>query len=607
MQFLNFMLLFFMSSNSTKTKVRNIAIIAHVDHGKTTLVDSMFRAGGLFRANQVVSAALMDRLTIEKARGITIMSKCTSIEWKDHTINILDTPGHADFGSEVQRIFGMVDAVLVLADAAEGVMPQTKFVVSKAVENKLKLLIFVNKIDKPAADPKQTADEVLDLIINMSPDDIDSPIFYGSGREGYASMNLEKAKEIGNISELLDKIIEYVPAPEPMGEDLSALVSLIDMDEYFGKLLIGRVYGGQIKVGDNVFSIKQDGTLREKFRVNKLFKFVGTKKEEVKEVNFGDIACIAGGTISTVGDTIALKDKNVNIVASPEIEQPTLSIFISANTSPLAGKDGKKLTPNQIKERLIKEAETNVGIKLIMHGDTVEVMGRGELQLGVLIEQMRQENFEMTISAPKVLLKTENGVKKEPLESVIIDTEMQYMSAVVEKLGIRGGKFLDMKQYPDRVRLFFEIPTRLLIGYISELKSDTNGTGVLNKELMGYTEYRGDFKTRQNGLLISMAGGKSTEYAMNELSSRGIFFISPGDQIYAGMIIGEHSKGNSLTVNPVKEKKLTNVRAANKDEQVRLQPPVSMTLEKAIAYIMPGECIEVTPLRVCLRMENLRV
>jgi GTP-binding protein len=590
-------------------KIRNIAIIAHVDHGKTTMVDTLFQQSGVFREGQHVEVRAMDSNAIEKERGITILSKCTSISWKDHTINILDTPGHSDFGSEVERVLMMAEGVLLIVDAVEGVMPQTKFVVTKALQNKLKLIIFINKIDRVNADNyeelepvvKHALNEVMDLVFEIYPDAIDSPVFYGSGRGGYASSNLRNAYEgkVTNIHEILDKILHYIPAPVEKSDKLQLLTSMVDIDEYFGKLLIGKVFSGHIKTGQNVISIQQDGSKREDFRVNKLFGFAGIKKFEKLEAGYGEIVCIAGADESSVGDMLAT-DINTSIIKAPHIDPPTLSVVISANTSPLKGQDGKLVTIREIKNRLWREAETNVGINVEENGETMTVKGRGELQLSVLMEQMRRDGFEFIVSAPKILLKEEHGKKLEPQEKVFIDVNPEFSSIVINKVGTRGGELMDMKEFSTHIRLIFQIPARFLLGYFSEFMSDTKGTGILNKEFDGYIPYKGDKRLRSCGVLISMAEGKTTSYAMDKLQDRGVFFIEPDTITYPGMIIGEHNRDNDLEVNAVKAKQLTNVRASGKDDMVRLPPPIRMTLEKAITYIIDGESVEVTPKRICL-------
>jgi len=596
-----------------KSKIRNIAIIAHVDHGKTTLVDTLFQQSGIFREGQVSEIRSMDSNALEKERGITILSKSTSIRWKDYTINILDTPGHSDFGSEVERVLMMADAVLLIVDAVEGVMPQTKFVMSKALQNKLKIIIFINKVDRVNADSLEeirnvtnnAMNEVTDLIYNTCPETaLEAPIFFGSGRSGFASESLEKVwiKEVNNVNEILDKIIDYCPEPKINGEDLQFLVSMIDLDPYFGKLLIGKMFGGKLNVGDTIISKTQDNNKRESFRINKIFGFQGTKRIEKEFAIAGDIICISGGELTTVGDMVC-SDMETEIIKAPKIDPPTLSIMIGANTSPLSGKDGTNVTIRKIKDYLLREAETNVGISVIENGDQLLVKGRGELQLSVLLETMRREGFELMVNAPQVVYIEENGKKMEPQEKVFIDVDQEYSSIVIRKLGERGGQFINMvesKTSSTYVRLIFEIPTKYLLGYFTEFMSDTKGTGILNKEFDKYIPIKENRRTRTCGLLIATEEGKANAYAMDKLQERGSFFIPPDVEVYKGMIVGEHNKENDLHVNLTKSKQLTNVRASGKDDAIRLPPPMVMTLEKAITYISGIEKVEITPKRICL-------
>lgn len=594
-------------------KIRNIAIIAHVDHGKTTMVDTLFKQSGEFNSWQSTAVRSMDSNPLEKERGITILSKCTSIEWKGHLINILDTPGHSDFGSEVERVLMMADGVLLIVDAVEGVMPQTKFVVTKALQNNLKLIIFINKIDRVKADSfnelndvtRNALNEVMDLIFDIRPEAIESPVFFGSGRDGYASADLMKAhnKEVTDISEILDKIIDYIPEPAPTSDKLQMLTSMIDLDNFFGKLLIGKVYAGHIKVGQNLVSVRQDGSKVEDIRINKIFEFKGTKRIEIQEASYGEIVCISGGEKSTVGDMIC-EDVNTPVLPAPHIDPPTLSVIISANTSPIAGREGSHVTIRKIKDRLFREAETNVGINVEEVGEAILVKGRGELQLSVLMENMRREGFEFMVSAPKILIKEIDGKKFEPEERVLTDVSLEYSSIVINKIGTRGGELVDMREYSDRVRLFFKIPSRFLLGYFSEFMSDTKGTGILNKEFSEYIPYKGDKRLRSCGVLVATEGGTATVYSMDKLQDRGSFFIAPDTEVYKGMIIGEHNRDNDLHINVVKAKQLTNVRAAGKDDLVKLPPPTIMTIEKAITYIIDGEKVEITPKRICLLQAN---
>ncbi len=593
--------------NFSNHKVKNIAIIAHVDHGKTTLVDAIFRQSGLFRSNQNMDERVMDSNAIEKERGITILSKSTSINWKDYIINIIDTPGHADFGAEVERVLSVVDGFILLVDSVEGVMPQTKFVLNKAMEAKLKPIVVVNKIDRPLARSTAVVDEVMDLMFSMDPDAIECPFFFASGRDGYASKNLDKAPEIGNIYELLDEVINYIPDPKIIDDNKSRAIAFMkDKDLYFGNLLICKIFSGKFKIKDNAILLDQSGKELEKKRITKLFKFIGISKQEVDSVSAGDIAVFAGLEKGTVNDNIIL-EANTSLIIGPAIDAPIMSVTISVNNSPFAGQEGTKLTSKQIVDRILNEADTNVGIKVKSMNDSCELIGRGELQLGIIMENMRREGFEFTVSSPKIILKEKDGKKLEPLEEVSIDVEVQHMGTVIEKLTSRGGELKDTKEFNNAVRLVFNIPSRAILSYNSELVSDTKGTGIMSKRLIDYIPYKGEVKIRNNGVLVSTDSGTAKAYSMDKLKDRGIFFIQPGDQIYKGMIVGENSKGNDLPINPVKAKHLTNMRASGKDEGIYLSPPKVMTLENAITYIQLDESIEVTPNSIRLRKNSLKV
>lgn len=587
-----------MSRNISLAKIRNIAIIAHVDHGKTTFVDTLLKQSDTIKLQ--TEERLMDSNAIEKERGITIMSKCTSIFWKDHLINILDTPGHADFGSEVERILSMVDGFILIVDAFEGVMPQTKFVLTKAAMYGLKPIIFVNKIDRDVAEPERAYNEVLEEMILLRPDYIESKVFFGSGRDGYASADLQNARSKKDVHEILDAIIEEVPVPKTTSNELQLLVSMVDMDQYFGKLLIGKIYGGTISFGDQIFVVDQHGKKVEQFRVNKLFCFSGIKKIEIESASAGEIVAVSGSKIGTVNYTLGHSEV-VRPIPAPEIDPPTLTVTINVNNSPLAGREGKKLTARLIQERLFNEAETNVGIKVEARGESVFVSGRGELQLGILIEQMRREGFEITVSKPEIILKTENGVQKEPIEEVTVNVSNQFSGAVSEAMRMRGADVISFDSNGDNVKMVFHIPTRGLLGYHSKFLTETRGTGILNKRFIGYEKIKSSVQSRINGALISMEAGKATAYAIWKLEDRGIFFISPGEEVYCGMVIGEHKRDSDLEVNPVRMKQLTNIRAAGKDESIILTPPVKYSLQELIGYILDDEELEVTPSSVRIR------
>lgn len=593
--------------SSGKNNIKNIAIIAHVDHGKTTLVDAIFKQSGLFRSNQNLDERVMDSNAIEKERGITILSKCTSIQWKDHTINIIDTPGHADFGSEVERVLSVVDGFILLVDSVEGVMPQTKFVLHKAMEAKLKPIVVVNKIDRSLARSLEVVDEVMDLLFSMDPDAIECPFFFASGRDGYASQDLEKAPSTENIFELLDKIVDYFDDPKIIDDNKPRAIAFMkDRDLHFGNLLICKVCSGEFNVKDTAILVNSNGEEVEKKRITKLFKFTGISKKEVESVKAGDIAVFAGFEQGTVNYNF-ITDPQTSIIKGPEIDAPTIAVTVSVNNAPTSGKEGDKLTSKQIVDRLLAEASTNVGIKVQDFKESCEVMGRGELQLGIIMENMRREGFEFTVSSPRIILKEVNGKKMEPLEEVIVDVDVPHMGSVIEKLNSRGGELKDTKEFNNAIRLIFHIPSRAILSYNSELISDTKGTGTMSKRLIDYIEYKGEIRIRNNGVLISTETGRVTAYALDKLKDRGIFFIKPGDQVYTGMIIGENSKGEDLAVNPVKAKHLTNMRASGKEEGIFLPPPRIMTLENAITYIQNGECIEITPKNIRLRKISLKV
>ncbi len=591
--------------------IRNIAIIAHVDHGKTTLVDKLLSQSGAFRENQAVAERAMDSNDIERERGITILAKCTSVEWKGTRINIVDTPGHADFGGEVERILSMVDGVCLLVDAAEGPMPQTKFVTSKALALGLKPIVVLNKVDKPAAEPDRALDEVFDLFANLGATDeqLDFPHVYASGIGGWADRELDGPRQ--DLSALFDLILEHVEPPKQefrADEPFQMLATTLSADPFIGRILTGRVEAGRLKVGDTLKALSRTGERIEQFRATKILAFRGLTQQPIDVAEAGDIVTIAGMTKATVADTLCALEIDTPIPSQP-IDPPTISVTFGINDSPLAGRDGNKVQSRVIRERLMKEAETNVAIRVedTPGGDAFVVSGRGELQMGVLIENMRREGFELSISRPRVIFREENGERMEPIEEVIVDVDDEYSGAVIEKLtGPRKGDLVEMRPAGHgKTRIVAHVPSRGLIGYQGEFMTDTRGNGVLNRIFHGWAPYKGPIQGRRQGVLISMENGVSVAYALWNLEERGKLFIGAQEQIYEGMIIGEHSRDNDLEVNPLKGKKLTNVRASGTDEAVRLTPPVRMSLEEAIAYIDDDELVEVTPKIVRLRKRLL--
>lgn len=591
--------------------IRNIAIIAHVDHGKTTLVDKLLGQSGAFRENQAVAERAMDSNDIERERGITILAKCTSVEWKGTRINIVDTPGHADFGGEVERILSMVDGVCLLVDAAEGPMPQTKFVTSKALALGLKPIVVLNKVDKPAAEPDRALNEVFDLFANLGATDeqLDFPHVYASGIGGWADRELDGPRQ--DLSALFDLILEHVEPPKQefrADEPFQMLATTLSADPFIGRILTGRVEAGRLKVGDTLKALSRTGERIEQFRCTKILAFRGLTQQPIDLAEAGDIVTIAGMTKATVADTLCALEVETAIPSQP-IDPPTISVTFGINDSPLAGRDGTKVQSRVIRERLMKEAETNVAIRVedTPSGDAFVVSGRGELQMGVLIENMRREGFELSISRPRVIFREENGERMEPIEEVIVDVDDDYSGAVIEKLtGPRKGDLVEMRPAGHgKTRIVAHVPSRGLIGYQGEFMTDTRGNGVLNRIFHGWAPYKGPIQGRRQGVLISMENGVSVAYALWNLEERGKLFIGAQEQIYEGMIIGEHSRDNDLEVNPLKGKKLTNVRASGTDEAVRLTPPVRMSLEEAIAYIDDDELVEVTPKIVRLRKRLL--
>ncbi|HVF37985.1 MAG TPA: translational GTPase TypA [Sphingomicrobium sp.] len=595
-------------------KLRNVAIIAHVDHGKTTLVDQLFRQSGTFRDNQRVEERAMDSTDLEKERGITILAKCTSVDWPNPDgssthITIVDTPGHADFGAEVERILSMVDGVILLVDAAEGPMPQTKFVTGKALSLGLRPIVVVNKIDRPDARPAEVLDEVFELFLALEANDeqLDFPTLYASGRAGYAGTT-DDVRE-GDLTPLFQTIVDHVPAPglDPDAE-FKMLATLLSRDSFLGRILTGRIESGTLSINDPIRAVDVNGTTVEDGRVTKLFAFEGLDRVPVDSARAGDIVAIAGLMKATVSNTIGTPQ-----IAEPlharDIDPPTLSMTFAVNDSPFAGKDGDKVQSRVIRDRLTREAEGNVAIRLseTRGGDAFEVAGRGELQLGVLIETLRREGFELSISRPRVLYRDGPSGREEPYETVVIDVDDEHSGTVIDKMAMRKAEMTDMRPSGGgKTRLTFSAPSRGLIGYHGEFLSDTRGTGIMNRLFEKYGPYKGPIQGRQNGVLISMEQGPAVAYALSALEDRGVLFITPGEMLYEGMVIGENAKPQDLEVNPLKSKQLTNFRASGpKDEGIRLTPPRRMTLEQAIAYIQDDELVEVTPRAIRIRKRFL--
>ncbi len=592
-------------------ELRNIAIIAHVDHGKTTLVDELLKQSGSFREGQQVSERAMDSNDIERERGITILAKCTSVEHDGIRINIVDTPGHADFGGEVERILSMVDGVCLLVDAAEGPMPQTKFVLAKALALGLRPIVVLNKVDKPDAEPERALNEVFDLFANLgaTDDQLDFPHIYASGRNGWADMSLDGPRK--NLDALFDMIVSHVPHPKQISrvdEPFQMLATTLSADPFIGRILTGRIEAGRLTVGTQLKAMTRTGERIEAFRVTKVLAFRGLNMTAVDEALAGDIVTVAGMTKATVADTLCDPSVDTALPAQP-IDPPTITVTFGINDSPLAGKDGNKVQSRVIRERLMKESEINVAIKVAdtPGGDAFEVSGRGELQMGVLIENMRREGFELSISRPRVIFSEIDGVRHEPIEEVTIDVDDEYTGAVIEKLtGPRKGDMIEMKPAGvGKTRIIAHVPSRGLIGYHGQFMTDTRGTGVLNRVFHGWAPHKGPIEGRRQGVLISMETGISVAYAMWKLEDRGHFFIGVQEQIYGGMIIGEHNRDNDLEVNALKGKQLTNVRASGTDEAVRLTTPVKLSLEQSIAYIDDDELVEVTPKNIRMRKRFL--
>jgi GTP-binding protein len=590
--------------------LRNIAIIAHVDHGKTTLVDELLKQSGEFRDNQTTVDRAMDSNDLERERGITILAKATSVVWKDVRYNIVDTPGHADFGGEVERILSMVDGVVLLVDAAEGPMPQTKFVTAKALALGLRPIVVLNKVDKHDAEPDRALNEVFDLFANLGANDeqLDFPVLYASGRSGWADDTLDGPRR--TLDSLFNLIGTHVPTPTQVlqrSKHFRMLATTLGGDSFLGRILTGRVESGTLKTGQNLRALGRNGEVIETFRVSKILAFRGLKQQAIDLAEAGDIVSIAGMSKATVADTIADASVTEPIPSQP-IDPPTITVTFGINDSPLAGRDGKKVQSRVIRDRLLKECESNVAIKVAdtASGEAFDVSGRGELQMGVLIENMRREGFELSISRPRVVYRDLDGIKNEPIEEVTIDVDEEFSGSVIEKLSLRKGELIEMKSSGSgKTRIVSLVPSRGLIGYHGEFMTDTRGTGILNRVFNSWEPVKGSIPGRRQGVLISMENGSSVAYAIFNLEDRGRFFIGAGENVYQGMIIGEHTRDNDLEVNPLKGKKLTNVRASGTDEAVRLTTPTRFSLEQAIAYIDNDELVEVTPNSIRLRKRLL--
>ncbi|EJB39406.1 translational GTPase TypA [Helicobacter pylori] len=586
--------------------IRNIAVIAHVDHGKTTLVDGLLSQSGTFSEREKVDERVMDSNDLERERGITILSKNTAIYYKDTKINIIDTPGHADFGGEVERVLKMVDGVLLLVDAQEGVMPQTKFVVKKALSFGICPIVVVNKIDKPAAEPDRVVDEVFDLFVAMGASDkqLDFPVVYAAARDGYAMKSLDDEKK--NLEPLFETILEHVPSPSgSVDEPLQMQIFTLDYDNYVGKIGIARVFNGSVKKNESVLLMKSDGS-KENGRITKLIGFLGLARTEIENAYAGDIVALAGFNAMDVGDSVV--DPNNPMPLDPmHLEEPTMSVYFAVNDSPLAGLEGKHVTANKLKDRLLKEMQTNIAMKCEEMGEgKFKVSGRGELQITILAENLRREGFEFSISRPEVIIKEENGVKCEPFEHLVIDTPQDFSGAIIERLGKRKAEMKAMNPMSDGyTRLEFEIPARGLIGYRSEFLTDTKGEGVMNHSFLEFRPFSGSVESRKNGALISMENGEATAFSLFNIQERGTLFINPQTKVYVGMVIGEHSRDNDLDVNPIKSKHLTNMRASGSDDAIKLTPPRTMVLERALEWIEEDEILEVTPLNLRIRKKIL--
>ncbi len=598
-------------------KIRNIAIIAHVDHGKTTLVDNMLKQAGTFRENEHVEDRVMDSGDIERERGITISAKPTSIQWGEYKINIVDTPGHADFGGEVERILSMVDGVVLLVDSAEGPLPQTKFVLSKALKLNLRPIVCINKIDRGDARPDEVLTETFDLFDKLGATDsqLDFPYLYACGRDGWAIRDLKDIDDPKkDLTPLFQLIVDHVPAPDCGGTrcqldaPFKMLATTLEADPYVGRILTGKIESGTVRVGQTVKAINMAGEFIENAKITKIIEHQGVNKVSLDSASAGDIVVVAGFSKATVADTLCDPSVTEPIPAMP-IDPPTLTMTFFVNTSPLAGKSGKKLTSRMIGERLFREAETNIALKVSQsaNNEAFEVSGRGELQLGILIETMRREGFELSVSRPRVVMQTnENGEKLEPIEEVVIDVDDEFSGVVIEKMTKRKATITEMKPSGiGKTRIVFSAPSRGLIGYLSEFRTDTRGTGIMNRVFDKYDVYRGPISQYRPGVLVSMEAGSTTTYALHNLEPRGVLFVGPQTEVYSGMIVGEHSKENDIEVNPVRGKQLTNVRSVTADEKLFLAPPRKMSLEEALSYIQDDELVEVTPSTIRLRKKEL--
>jgi GTP-binding protein len=590
-------------------ELRNIAIIAHVDHGKTTLVDALLKQSGAFRDNQRVESQAMDSNDLERERGITILAKCTSILWNGVRINIVDTPGHADFGGEVERILNMVDGVIVLVDASEGPLPQTKFVVSKALKQGLRPIVAINKIDRPDERHDAVLNEIFDLFAGLDATDeqLDFPVLYGSGRDGW--MATDPAGPKADLTPMFELIVRHVPKPRVEDGAFRMLATTLEADPFLGRILTGRITSGSLKPNQTIKAIHRDGSVIETARVTKVLAFRGLERQAIELGEAGDIVAIAGVTEATVADTLCDPSIDVPLPAQP-IDPPTLAMSFRINDGPFAGQEGDKVQSRVIRDRLLREAERNVAIRITENpdSDSYDVAGRGELQLGILIETMRREGFEITVSRPRVVLRIDaaTGQKQEPIEEVIVDVDEEHSGVVVQKLSERRGDLLEMRSSGGgRQRLVFHVPTRGLIGYQSELLTDTRGTAVMNRLFHHYAPYKGELAGRRNGVLISNAAGEATAYSLFHLEERGPLMIDPQTRVYEGMIVGQHSRDNDLIVNVIQGKKLTNIRAAGKDENLNLTPPMRMSLERALSYIQDDELVEVTPKSIRMRKRLL--
>ena len=591
----------------TRDEVRNIAIIAHVDHGKTTLVDQMLKQSGVFRQNEAVTERVMDSGDLEKERGITILAKNTAVLYGNTKINIVDTPGHADFGGEVERILLMVDGVLLLVDAFEGCMPQTRFVLKKALEQRKKAVVVVNKIDRPQARAQEVIDEIIDLFIELGADDdqLDFPVLFASGREGFATDNLDEPSK--DMKPLFEKILSEIPAPQgEIDAPLQILISNIAYDEYVGRIGVGRVERGRVKHNQQAVICKADGS-EHKVKISNLYQFEGLKREAVDDAALGDIICVSGIKDINIGETICAVDC-IEPLPFIKIDEPTVSMEFLVNDSPFAGKEGKFVTSRNLRERLFKEVETNVSMRVeeTQSTDTFKVSGRGELHLSVLIEQMRRQGYEFAVSRPQVIFKEdENGKRIEPIETVIIDVTEEYVGAVIQKLGGRKGELVSMNNIANSTRIEFKIPTRCLMGYRSEFLTDTKGNGIMNQIFYGYEPYKGDIEIRERGSLIAHEQGDATAYGIYNAQDRGNMFVEPGMHVYEGMVVGENAKSEDMVVNVCKKKQASNMRASGSDEALKLVPPIRMSLEQSLEFISDDELVEVTPDNIRLRKKIL--